>query len=301
MQADKDQTPKRLYIRDIRSLDEEIHTIADLMHPETGLDFYELLFRRVVRLFIGDMDGFQASNTAYHDLTHTLATTLAAARVMHGLHLSRTPISARGMELALCCALLHDSGYIMKLGDEGGTGAKYTFTHVTRSIELMRDWFTAYDRPAEDIRDAEAIIRGTDLGVAFKDIPFASDEVRLLACCVASADLLAQMSDELYAEKLHDLHREFREAGMPGYETEFDLVSATTDFAALMDRRMREDLDNVAPCARAHFEQRWKTDVDVYAESIEKNISFLESIVERHGPDYHTQLRRSRDRRPPFI
>lgn len=290
----------RLYIRDICGLDTEVQTIARLMHPSMDLDFYQHLFRLVVRLFIGDVPGYQASNAAYHDLTHTLTTTLATARLLHGMHIERRALPPRTVELGLAAALLHDTGYIMAEGDHEGTGAKYTFTHVQRSINFLREAFRHEGR-TPDADDAAAIVRATDLAVRFDDIPFSSPDQRDAACAVATADLLAQLGDELYPEKLADLFEEFREAGMQGYDEPYDLVRATADFAAVMRERMHNDLDDAASCAMAHFRARWGVEVDLYAMSIEKNVRFLRSIVEEHGPDYHTRLRRTGDRRPPFI
>lgn len=293
--------PVRLAIRDLTALNTEVKTIAGLMTPDLDLGFHDRLFRDVVRLFIGDFEGYQASNTAYHDLHHTLATLLATARVMHGVHLARAPISARLVQLSLCAALLHDVGYIMREDDHGGTGAKYTFTHVRRSIEFMHEYFDRHDRPRQDARDVELLILGTDLGTDFGTIAFADEQQRTVARCLATADLLAQMADELYGEKLVDLYQEFSEAGMPGYETDYDLVRSTRDFAQAMQHRMRSDLDDVGACVAEHFKARSGVDENLYAQAMERNIDYLASIVERHGPQYHTRLKRKPDRRPPFL
>lgn len=301
MNFDQEKMPSRLHIRDVKGLDDEVRTIACLIHEHFDFTFYHRVFVDIVRTFIGDFEGYQASNTAYHDMTHTLSVLLATARLLHGVGLAREPISRRGVELALLCALMHDIGYIMTNDDQGGTGAKHTFTHVTRGIEFMRDYFTAHGRSEDDIRDAEAIIRTTDLATPVDSIPFSSPEIETLAHIVASADLLAQMGDELYPEKLGNLYAEFKEAEVPGFDSEYELVRATADFATVMDARLKNDLGNVSECMADHFQVRWGANLDIYQTFIDKNITFLQGIVSKHGEDYHTRLKRNGGRRPPFI
>lgn len=301
MQINTKKMPKHLHIHDVKGLDDEVRTIITMVHPDFDFTFYTRAFADTVRTFIGDYKGYQASNTAYHDMTHTLSVLLATARLLHGVHLSRSPISKRGMELALVCALFHDIGYIMTEDDSGGTGAKYTFTHVDRGIEFMKTYFAEHDRPNEDMRDAEAIIRTTDLATPVADIPYATGEVRLLAKIAGTTDLLAQMSDELYPEKLGNLYAEFEEAEVPGFDSEYELVSATAAFASVMDQRLQNDLEDVSSCMSAHFLARWGTELDIYRRFIAKNISFLDDIVKEHGQNYRTRLKRNGNRRPPFI
>ncbi len=56
---------------------------------------------------------------------------------------------------------------------------------------------------------------------------------------LGSADLLGQMSDRAYLEKLLFLYKEFREAGIPGFNTEFDIIRKTVDFYEITVQRLR--------------------------------------------------------------
>ena len=112
MNFDQGKMPIRIHIRDVKALDDEVRTITGMIHDDFDFTFYNRVFVDTVRTFIGDYEGYQASNTAYHDMTHTLSVLLATARLLHGVHVSRAPISPRGVELALVCALLHDIGYL---------------------------------------------------------------------------------------------------------------------------------------------------------------------------------------------
>jgi hypothetical protein len=43
---------------------------------------------------------------------------------------------------------------------------------------------------------------------------------------------------------------------------------------------------------RAHFKARWNLNRDLYREAIEKNINYLESILEHHEEEYREYLLR---------
>jgi len=70
-------------------------------------------------------------------LRHTTDTFLAMARMIHGATLEGETFSERHINLGLIAALLHDSGYIQSESDLQGTGAKYTASHVQRSIDFL--------------------------------------------------------------------------------------------------------------------------------------------------------------------
>ncbi|MGE4554065.1 MAG: hypothetical protein AB7D57_13215, partial [Desulfovibrionaceae bacterium] len=171
-----DVTPTKLLFRDINALDTDVRSVVRLMHPHFDFTHYARAFADVVRLFIGDYPGYRACNTAYHDLTHTLAVLLATARLLHGVNAAGRPVSARTTCLALTSALLHDVGYLQNEDETEGTGARYTLVHVTRSIDFMRGYFACHGRSTRDAEDAAAMIRCTDLAVPVPSIPFADDQ-----------------------------------------------------------------------------------------------------------------------------
>lgn len=295
-----DRTPTRLHIRDVRALDAEVRHIVTLIQPDFDLTEYQRVFSDVVRLFIGDYPGYQASSTEYHDMTHTLAVLLATARLLHGVHLD-LGLDERLLGLGLYAALMHDLGYMKTDNDTEGTGAKYTLDHVRRGVDFLSTYFSAHDMSDEDIADIADIVRATDMAKDFTAIPYSSPGVRLVGQVVGSADILAQMADELYVEKLPALYREFKEGGLNGYESEYDLLRETLHFSTQVRTRLKTDLGDVAGYMRNHFKHRWDLDTDVYELNITKNLEFLSSILETHGKEFQKRLRRNHNRRPPFV
>src|SRR3989338_6779753 len=112
--------------------------IIKLINPAYDFTVAQTSFNDVVRLFYGEYPGYRPIRTLYHDLHHTMDVFLCAVRLMHGVHLSGIRLSGDEMTAIMMAALMHDIGYAQLDGDETGTGAQYTRSHVSRGIEFMR-------------------------------------------------------------------------------------------------------------------------------------------------------------------
>jgi hypothetical protein len=110
---------------------------------------------------------------------------------------------------------------------------------------------------------------------------------------LGTADLLAQMADRAYLEKLLLLFREFKEAGIPGFHSELELLTKTKGFYEVyFKKRLQRDFANISRSLDAHFKERWGIEKDLYDEAIIKNINYLDYILEQHKGSYRDKLRR---------
>jgi hypothetical protein len=186
------------------------------------------------------------------------------------------------VQLCIIGALFHDTGLIQVEEEVEGTGAQHTIGHEDRSIDLMGKYLTEKGWPQEDIRDCGHMIKCTELFFPMADIPFASEEVLTMGKVVGTADLVAQMADQNYQEKLPLLFMEFQEAGMEGFETPLELFKKTEGFyRSVARKRMKNELEGVSAAALYHFRERWNIDRDLYDESIKFNIRRMkETVVE---------------------
>ncbi len=189
------------------------------------------VFDDVVILFRGDYPGYSSIRTLYHDMPHTLDVFLCAVRLMHGVQLSGVPLGDDEITLVMVAALMHDIGYSHQGGEERGTGAQFTRTHVKRGIDFMKKYVAAGDFPSAYALALEPIMSGTDPALKFSAIEFPDEHTRLLGQIVATADLTGQMADRTYLEKLLFLYLEFKEAHFGGnYQNMFDLLKQTNTF-----------------------------------------------------------------------
>lgn len=274
--------------------DEIIKTLS-LVNPEYNLSHLEKIYSDIICLFNGKFPGYRASNTKYHNLEHTCSVTLATARLIHGLQIQGQPLSPRVIELGLIGALFHDTGLIQTNEEQSGTGAQYTIGHEERSIRLMEKYLAERGFSAEDISDCGHLIMCTKLTMPLAEIVFRSDELRIMGKVIGSADLIAQMADRNYLEKLPLLFMEFEEAKMPGFETPLELFKNTQEFYhSVASTRLTGELGNVSSAALFHFKERWSIDRDLYAESITNNINYMKNICEDCKESFECILKKIR-------
>ncbi|HTN94516.1 MAG TPA: HD domain-containing protein [Gallionella sp.] len=250
------------------------------------------VFDDIMSLFRGDYPGYSSIKTLYHDKPHTLDVFLCAVRLMHGVHLSGTRLSDEELTLIMIATLMHDIGYSQLEGEEGGTGAQYTQTHVKRGIAFMKKYIAERNLPAKFAITLEPMISGTDAALKFPEIGFPDDRTRLLGQIVATADLTGQMADRTYLEKLLFLYLEFREANFGNYQNMYDLLRQTSSFYATTREKLDGALGGMYTRFSFHFEDVMGVDNNYYLESIEKNIAYLSKVVALNEQEYLSMLKR---------
>ncbi|PIP38619.1 MAG: hypothetical protein COX19_11710 [Desulfobacterales bacterium CG23_combo_of_CG06-09_8_20_14_all_51_8] len=274
----------------------EIIMIISILDCEIIVHSFQSVYQDIVRLFNGDYPGYRASNTRYHNLEHTTMVTLAAVRLIHGSAVGGFRFKPKNILIGLLAALFHDAGLIQTRQDRKGTGAKYTIGHEDRSVDFMRQNLSARDFSKKEMDDCAQLIKCTNLNIGMADLVFRTEEIKMLGKIVGSADLLGQMADRHYLEKLLLLFKEFEEAGIPDFDSEEALLEKTEGFYQNVARkRLAMDFDNIADHMARHFKNRWNIERDLYAESIKNNINYLKSIINNGHHDrgfYRRHLKR---------
>jgi hypothetical protein len=273
---------------------EEVQNTLGMVFEEPSDQIIEQAFSDTIRLFNGEYPGYRRCTTPYHDLKHATDTMLAMARLIHGAVLEGHSFAHSQVSFGLICALMHDVGYIQKEEDTEGTGAKYIGSDTIRSIEFMEAYLADRWLKREQFAPCADILICTGLETKIAELSFSSPPVELLCKLLGTADLMAQMADRIYLEKLLHLYNEFREADVAGYRDELDLLKKTKDFYERVKKRFRGEFDGVCDYVQHHFRERWDMDRNLYIEAIESNISYLTYILENHEKNYRDHLRRKR-------
>lgn len=276
------------------SLVPELKLLGSLMDPGFQGGLLERACHDTALLYGGGYPGYRASNTRYHDLEHASAVALAMMRLMHGASTQGYSFDRRRIDVAVMAALFHDSGLIQAADDTEGTGAKYTVGHERRSMDFARRYFASSGLAPEDAEDCCQIIAATQLSVDLDGLPWRDDQVRFLGQILGTADMLAQMADRQYLEKLLLLYREFEEARLPGFDDELTLLKRTEGFYRRMAKaRLAGEYGDAQRFMRHHFRARWRLDVDLYADAIANNLAYLRHVVEQsEGCSHREFLRR---------
>jgi len=279
----------------IDSLDDvlnEVHVILKLTSPDFNTVPITRAFNTTISLFEGNFPGYQACNTEYHNLHHTISSFIAMARLIHGARTQDKLFNERQIVVGLIAALLHDVGYIQEAFDTDGTGAKHSADHVRRSIDFLKRNGAEFGLADEEISAGRTLILCTDFAVDIPAVNFPTSRFELLGKMLGTADLLAQMADRAYLEKLLFLYHEFREAHIGGYKSEVDLLRKTIGFYAFIAKRLKTTLDATDQYMEAHFASRWNIRKDPYQISIENQKNYLQQIMAMQDSDPRKYLKR---------
>lgn len=273
---------------------EEAITVVALFSASTDPLAIRSAFNQTVGLYQGAWDGIKGCNTEYHDLQHVTDSFLAMVRLLHGAVETGMQFSARQLHQGLVAALLHDAGYLQNSEDTDGTGAKFTSNHVRRSMEFVQRHFSVFGLQESEIHACMAMIHSTDLNHDLGSVPFPDPTTEQIGKLLATADILAQMADRTYLEKLLLLFHELDEAGIDDFRGELDLLTRSNEFYRQMVSRFKAQLGSANRFMIHHFKARWHIDKDLYQGAIDKQRAYLAQILSKADQDPRARLRRSR-------
>ncbi|HUQ25293.1 MAG TPA: hypothetical protein VM140_06450 [Burkholderiales bacterium] len=269
-------------------------TILSLFNARwPGADFSRIWrgFNDFQALFSGCYPGYLACDTLYHDLRHSLDMTLALARLVDGHDRvvgEADRLGPRRAVLAVLIALLHDSGYVKRTSEASvDNGAVFTKVHVSRSADFIAAYLPKVGF-ADEAALASRLVHFTGYEMDIEDIRVDDVRDRTMGCMVGAADLIGQMSDRMYLEKVrHFLYEEFvwggiaRERTADGrevvrYSSADDLMIKTPGFYEYVARaRIDKKLGGVDRYAEAHFGGE-----NLYQSEIDHNMDFLRQAIE---------------------
>ena len=174
------------------------------------------------------LENIANSDALYHNVEHTILVTLVGQEVVRGKHIRDGGVSPEDWLHFIISLLCHDIGYVKGVcRDDGGgfyaTGedgervrlapgasdAGLTPYHVDRAKLFVEERFGGHR-----LIDAEVIKRNIEL-TRFP-VPSAEDHQETLsyAGMVRASDLIGQLSDPRYLNKISALFYEFEETGM---------------------------------------------------------------------------------------
>ena len=209
---------------------------------EAFVDELQLTYRRTygdLEPSYPDIMGFVArlaietianTDTAYHDVNHTILVTAVGQEILRGRHISIggvTPHEWLHFTVSLLC---HDIGYVRGIcrgdGDgryvsdmlghtvtvpEGATDASMTPYHVARSKLFVRERFGKVALIHLNTGEIEANIEHTRFPVPQDEEHAETDDFPGL---LRAADLIGQLADNNYLCRTSALFNEFRETGI---------------------------------------------------------------------------------------
>ncbi len=186
------------------------------------------------------LNNIATGDALYHDVEHTIMVTLVGQEILHGKHIREGRVTPRDWLHCMIGLLCHDIGYVKGVcrrdrdgvyasgsGDEtvtlapGATGAALTPYHVDRGKVFLEERFGGHN-----LLDIEVLKNNIEL-TRFP-VPSASDHqgTTHYPGLIRAADLIGQLSDPRYLNKIAGLFFEFEENGTNarlGYKSPNDL------------------------------------------------------------------------------
>jgi hypothetical protein len=273
---------------------DEATAVVGYFSPRPDPSAIRSAFNLTVSLYEGGWADTKGCNTEYHNLKHVTDCFLAMVRLLHGAVETGLHFSSRQVHQGLVAALLHDTGYLQNSEDSAGTGAKYTVSHVRRSMEFAQRYFAAFGLQESEIHACMAMIHCTDLNCDPAAVPFPDETTARIGKMLAAGDILAQMADRTYLEKLLLLFYELDEARIDDYADELDLLNQSKAFYVRMADRLANQLSSSNRLMVHHFKVRWNIDQDLYQRAIDNQRAYLTEILMEADTDPRDRLRRSR-------
>jgi hypothetical protein len=264
---------------------EAVRLTAERHFDTDGLGRIVEVRDNVIKLYNGRFEGYQRCDTHYHNLKHIFDVVCPYVHIVDGWNNAKQKplISFHFFELGTIAALLHDTGYIKEAGDDEGTGGKYTFKHIGRSVIFAEHFLSSMNFKSQEINSICNMILCT--GVVDKKIIFSCDEERICGYALGTADLIGQLSDDNYPERIPVLYDEFREGynyegverlktkGTIIYGSAGDLLKSTPSFYDNIVKKRFKILGSLDRFIKYH----WPDMNDYYKKAIEKNISRIKA------------------------
>ena len=154
--------------------------------------------------------------------------------------------------------------------------------HEARSALFLEKYAAQKGLTGEIARDCAIIIKYTDLNSDPATFEAHSQELQLVGQVVGSADILAQMADRYYLECLPRLFHEQHTGGVSRHTSALELMRATHSFYhEVVLPRLNITFSRIATAMQTHFRLRHNIDRNLYFDSIERNIGYLESVIDK--------------------
>jgi hypothetical protein len=273
------------------AVDDFVRTKFRLLFARADDRWLQKLFGQFDDFFAGRTTDYAPIDLHYHNLRHTLMATGCMADLLEGINATEgvAHLSSRDFELAIAAVLLHDSGYLKLRSDTEGTGAKYTYCHITRSCAFAASYLPQLGVTVTETENVISAINCTGPYSEIHRLKFSDEAGRTLGCALATSDYVGQLSDPHYPDKLSELYQEFCESdtysNVPTerrmFKSECDLVLRTPAFWRNFVRpKLEKDFDSVY----RYLARPVGSTSNAYMDAIEANFAKIEQRIAAMAP-----------------
>lgn len=217
---------------------QQLESVYYGIYAQQNSDYIELI-SQVAMLAL---ESIANSDALYHNVEHTILVTLAGQEIIRGKHLQEGSVSCQDWLHFIVSLLCHDIGYVQGICSQdqphqrvyatgigqdkvtlpkGKTDASLTPYHVDRGKLFIKERFGSHP-----LLDTQAIEHSIELTRFPVPADLDHQDTLNYPGLVRAADLIGQLSDPRYLQKIVALFYEFEEIGANktlGYQTPGDL------------------------------------------------------------------------------
>lgn len=176
------------------------------------------------------LENIANGDALYHNMEHTMLVTLVGQEILKGKHMSKGGVRPEDWLNFTISLLCHDIGYVKGVcrddvksenkfvtgvGDEvtalpkGASDARLSEFHITRGQRFVEERFAGH--PVIEVETVQRNMQWTKFPIPEPGDEEGDEDYSDLVRC---ADLIGQLGDPRYLQKMHALYYEFEEIGM---------------------------------------------------------------------------------------
>ncbi len=231
------------------------------------------------------------SSSGNLDFSQTAGIILAFSRMVDGYNLENKDdiLDEDTVILGLMASLLCRHCLYSYLEDQNNGSDDNIFQEEIH--EAVRKIIEKYEFTEEEFEVIKNMVCCADINHNFNNTSFKDSTQKKISMMVAAADILGRMSCRNYLEKLLKFYDTARE-DMDEYARLKLLKKNIQHYRSVIMNRLEKDLEGFFKLCEVHFSQRYGIGYNMYVEAIDRQIEFLEDIIQQEPECYRNRLKR---------
>ena len=215
---------------------------------------------------------------------------LAFSRIFDGYNIENGVVCEEAVILGLIASILCSQGVYSYL--EEAENRSEPAIHIEEMKKSVQEVFDKYEITKENFETVKKMITCACINYDLKDVTFDSEAEKTVALMVASADILGRMSSRNYLEKLLNYYDSVKE-DIDEFSRLMLLKQNIQYYRNVITKRLEDDLMGLYKLCEVHFERRYDIGYNMYIEAIDRQIEYLEDVLQQGPESYRAHFKRS--------
>jgi hypothetical protein len=226
--------------------------------------------------------GHRGLQFPHAEITHGTDTFLAFSRILDGYSIENKSLPVGKARTGLITSFFHNI-----------SGARTFLAHNSANADFLKREFREVGMGGEEYGLASKMVECTGLDVDISGLSFKNKSEKILCFMTGTANIIGQMASRTYLERLFFLYHRVKQEKVISAGSVLYILKKTTDFYKNRARKMLDrDFQGLYKYCLTHFRKRYGINRNLYMESIENQLKYLDTILKRYPRSYWKKLRR---------